>query len=38
MDGKFKISLTTFKAIHGIAPDNICKLVSRKTVSTKAKI
>ena len=27
---EFKILLMTFKAIHGMAPDYICKLISRK--------
>ena len=27
---EFKILLTTFKAIHGMAPDYICKLISRR--------
>ena len=28
---EFKILLFTFKAIHGMAPDYICKLISRKS-------
>ena len=28
---KFKILLFTFKAIHSMAPDYICKLISRKS-------
>ena len=27
---EFKILLMTFKAIHGMAPDYICKLISRR--------
>ena len=29
---EFKILLLTFKAIHGMAPDYICKLISRKSL------